>query len=156
MAEQKQKKKRLNPREKKFVKAKIQGKTHLQAWKEAGYSTNNPNSAVVEASNKYNKPHIQQAIDDALQMHGATPEWAVAQLMKVAGQDDELGAKRLASKDILELHGWNKADRPTVQLQVKNAFFQGGRDIKKPESREENTQEAEIIDGDTAEVQTEQ
>ena len=74
------------------------------------------------------KPHIQQAIDDALTLHGASPEWAVGQLAKVAKQDEELGAKRLASKDILELHGWRKEERPQLQLNVKNAFFNSSRD----------------------------
>lgn len=122
-----QKKKKLTVKEKKFVAAKVQGKTHKIAYAEAGYKMRGP-SAAVDASVVYNKPHIQQAIDDALALHGATPEWAVKQLMKVAQQDEEVGAKRLASKDILELHGWNKADRPTLTLDIKNAFFGQARE----------------------------
>lgn len=123
--------KKLNIQEKKLVKERIRGKTQLAAYEAAGYSVNNKEAAKVNASVKFNKPHIQKAIDDALEMHGATPEWAVRQLMKVAEQDEEVGAKRLASKDILELHGWNKSDRPTVQLDVKNAFFQSGREVER-------------------------
>lgn len=116
--------KKLTPKERAFVKAKVQGKTNRQAFLEAGYSKNDKQAVMdVAASKINNKPHIQQAIDTALQKLGATPEWAVGELMKVAAQDKEIGAKRLAAKDILELHGWNKADRPTLQLDIKNAFF---------------------------------
>jgi hypothetical protein len=136
------KKKELNIREKKLVKARVEGKTQLAAWKEAGYSVNNKDAAQVAASQKFSKPHIQQAINDALEMHKATPEWAVLQLKKVAEQDDELGAKRLATMNILELHGWSKNERPTLQLQVKNAFFDSGREV----------QERKIIDVDNDEL----
>lgn len=111
----------------KFAKAKVEGKTNLEAYKEAGYKMTGP-SAQVDASIVKNRPHVQKAIEDALLKHGLSPEWAVQQLGKVAGQDEELGAKRLASKDILELHGWNKADRPTLTLDIKNAFFGRGRE----------------------------
>lgn len=140
--ETKPKLKKLNIRQKKFVKAKIEGKTNLQAYREAGYQAKNKAVAEVEASRTNRKPHIQQAINDALELHGATPEFAVLQLMKVAAQDDELGAKRLASKDILELHGWQKNERPTLQLQVKNAFFNSGRTV----------QDRKVVDVDNAEI----
>lgn len=122
------KKKKLTVRERKLVINKVKGMKNADAYIQAGYSPGNTdNSLRVNASKTINKPHIQAAIEEALEAQGATPEWAVAQLKKVAEQDTEIGAKRLAAKDILELHGWNKTDRPTVQLQVKNAFFQGGR-----------------------------
>lgn len=121
--------KKLNIREKRLVKAQIEGKTQLQSWKEAGYSVNNRASAAVEASKKINAPHIQQAIQEALEITGATPEWAVLQIKKVAEQDEELASKRLASMNILELHGWQKNERPTLQLQVKNAFFGESRKV---------------------------
>lgn len=134
--------KKLNIRERRFVKAKVEGKTNLKAFEEAGYSVNNKEAAKVAASVKKNQPHIQEAINAALELHGATPEFAVLQLKKVAEQDDELGAKRLASKDILELHGWSKNERPTLQLQVKNAFFNSGR----------QTTERKIIDVENSEL----
>ena len=121
--------KKLKPREKKLVKAIVQGKSQAQAYQEAGYAVSTPNANAVNAHKKIKQPHIQHANNDALEAHGATPEWAVSQLMKVASQDDEMGAKRLATMNILELHGWNKTDKPSVQLQVKNAFFQGGRSL---------------------------
>lgn len=84
---------------------------------------------AVAASQINQRPHVQKLIDDALAKHGYNPEWAVVQLGKVAEQDKEIGAKRLAAKDILELHGWNKAERPTMTLDIKNAFFGGGRQV---------------------------
>lgn len=121
--------KKLTPKERKFVKSKIEGKTNRQAYKDAGYSIMKRESMDVAASQINNKPHIQKAIDDALEKLGGTPEWAVQQLMKVAEQDEEIGAKRLAAKDILELHGWNKSERPTVQLDIRNQFFSKGRQV---------------------------
>ena len=119
---------KLTSKQRKLVKAKIQGKNNIEAFREAGYAIPSSDTALrVNASRAVNQPHIQQVINDALASQGLTPEWAVAQLGKVAAQDDEIGAKRLAAKDILELHGWNKLERPTMQLQVKNAFFQAGR-----------------------------
>jgi phage terminase small subunit len=122
--------KKLKPRDKKLVAGIVSGKTQLEAYKDAGYSVTSNEVGRVNAHRAVNRPHIQQAIEDALELHGATPEWAVSQLMKVAAQDEEIGAKRLAAKDILELHGWNKNEKPTVQLQVKNAFFKSGRTIE--------------------------
>ena len=122
------KKKKLTMKERKLIKAKVQGMTNIDAFKAAGYATDTtPKAVSVNASRAINRPHIQDAINAALEAQGLTPEWAVAQLGKVAAQDDEIGAKRLAAKDLLELHGWNKAERPTMQLQVKNAFFSNGR-----------------------------
>lgn len=121
------KSKKLTIKEMKFAKAKVEGKDNLTAYREAGYKMTG-NSAKVDASIVKNRPHVQRAIEEALDKHGLTPEWAVQQLGKVAQQDEELGAKRLASKDILELHGWNKADRPTLTLDIKNAFFGRGRE----------------------------
>lgn len=121
--------KELNIRQKRFVKAKIEGKSNLKAYEEAGYSVKNKLSAKSEATKLKGKPHIQKAIDEALAFHGLTPEYAVGQLAKIVEQDKEVGAKRLAIKDVLELHGWNKADRPTLQLSVKNAFFGEGRKV---------------------------
>lgn len=114
-------------KERKFVKARVSGKNLAESYK-AGYSANTNYNVMRVAGGKVEKrPHVQQAIEAALEAQGLTPEWAVAQLGKVAKQDEELGAKRLASKDILELHGWNKNERPNLELNIKNAFFQGGR-----------------------------
>lgn len=120
------KKKKLTMKERKFVKLKIQGKTNSDAYN-GSYSPQKAEVARVAGSVVGSRPHVQQAIEDALQAQGMTPEWAVAQLKKVAEQDEELGAKRLAAKDALELMGWNKSHRPQVTLEVKSAFFEGRR-----------------------------
>ena len=120
--------KKLTLKERKYIKSRVTGKSQKDAYKDA-YSTNsNDNVIKVAAHHVEKRPHVQQAIQAALEAQGLTPEWAVAQLGKVAGQDEELGAKRLASKDILELHGWNKSERPNLQIDIKNAFFKNGRD----------------------------
>lgn len=126
---------KLTPKERKFVKGKVEGKPQRQAYLEAGYAVMKKNSMDVAASKVAAKPHIQQAIEEALQKQGATPEFAVQQLVKIATQDEEMGAKRLASMNILELHGWNKADRPTIQLDINNAFFGGARKIDNDQTR---------------------
>lgn len=123
MAELK-KKKRLTPKERLLVKAKVEGKTDIQAGRIAGYSPNGKDTTVKAAVGEVKRrPHVQQAIDDALAKQGLSVEWAVEQLGKVAEQDEEMGAKRLATKDILELHGWNKKDKPNVQVEIKGDFF---------------------------------
>lgn len=119
-----QKKKRLTPKERLLVKAKVEGKTDIQAGRIAGYSPNGKDLTVKAAVGEVKRrPHVQQAIDDALAKQGLSVEWAVEQLGKVAEQDEEMGAKRLATKDILELHGWNKKDKPNVQVEIKGDFF---------------------------------
>lgn len=87
-----------------------------------------PGVAAVRSSRMLKNDNVRQAIDDALQFHEATPEFAVGRLKKIAEQEKELGASRLASKDLLELHGWNKQSSPTVVLDVKQAFFQTSRE----------------------------
>lgn len=119
--------KKLTPKERKFVIGKVKGKTNVQAYLEAGYAPTTPDGMQVNASKINTKPRIQEAINKALELHGATPEWAVLQLKRVAEQDGEIGAKRLAAKDILELHGWNKAERPNNVLAINNAFFANTR-----------------------------
>lgn len=116
-------------KEKKFAKAKVEGKSNREAYREAGYAPLKPDTEKVAASVIKNRPHVQKLIDDALEAQGMTPEWAVAQLKKVAEQDEELGAKRLAAKDTLELMGWNKSQKPQITLEVKSAFFEGRRVI---------------------------
>src|SRR5690606_31001517 len=110
-------------KQRKFVAAKIAGKKNAEAYLEAGYKASTRGIAEAEASRLTNKPNIQAAIDQALEMHGATPEFAVGRIKQIAEQTDEIGAARLAAKDILELHGWRKGEQPGLTLNVKNAFF---------------------------------
>lgn len=133
---------KLTNKQKKFVAEKVMGKNNIEAYT-AAYDVKSKDVAKAEGSRLYNKPHIQDAINQALELHGATPEWAVKQLMYVAQQDEEIGAKRLAAKDILELHGWNKSERPTNVLSIQNAFFANSR--KKQDGHQE-TIEAETTE----------
>lgn len=118
---------KLTIKQKKFVANKIAGKRNALAYIDAGYSAPTRNTAEANASKLLNQHNIQQAIDVALEHHGATPEFAVGRLKQIAEQDKEIGAARLASKDILELHGWHRGDRPTVTLEIGNAFFNATR-----------------------------
>ena len=135
-------KQKLTIKEKKFVAAKIAGKTNRDAYREAGYSTAMAkNTLDVAASTVNRRPSVQAAIDAGLAKAGLSPEYAIQQLAKIVEQDDELGAKRLAIKDVLELHGWNKADRPTVHVKLEGSFFNSAR-TKEP-------LEGEVIDADS-------
>lgn len=119
--------KKLTIKEKKFIARKVAGDTNKEAYAAAGYSITQPSTVEVNASKLKNKPHIQQAIDDALALHNLTPEHAIGELAKIVNQDEEMGAKRLAIKDTLELHGWRKGESPDLQLNIKNAFFNASR-----------------------------
>lgn len=121
----------LTIKRKKFVSNKIKGQTNATAYVNAGYKASTRHVADVESSKLLNKPEIQQAIDNALAMHELTPEMAVAELKKIVVQNKELGAKRLAIKDTLELHGWRRDERPTVSLTFNNAFFSNSKPIDK-------------------------
>lgn len=130
----------LTVKQRKFVAAKVAGKTNHAAYVDAGYKAKMLSTATSEGSKLLRKPSIQAAIDAALEFHGATPEFAVGRLKSIAAQEEEIGAARLAAKDILELHGWRKDERPQMSLSIKNAFF--------GESRKTNTQP---IDGEVVE-----
>lgn len=115
---------KLTVKQKKFVSEIVKGsKSQAKAYVDAGYSATTDNVARVEGSKLMKKPSIQMAIDKALEKTGATPEFAVQVLADVAEQTEEIGARRLAAKDILELHGWRKDTRPQTTLQINNSFF---------------------------------
>lgn len=117
------------PKAKRYIAARVKGKGKRQAALIAGAP--NPIAADKWAERASKNVEIQKAIDDALKSQGATPEYAVGVLKEVAEQQTEIGARRLAAKDILELHGWRKGDVPTVSLNVKNAFFRARREEAK-------------------------
>lgn len=123
-------KKKLTGKERKYAIAKIKGATNIDAYKQAGYAIAKPNTMKNEASIINKRPHIQAVINEALERENLTPELAVSELKKIVVQDKEIGAKRLAIRDTLELHGWRKDDRPTLSISVKNAFFTAKRDTE--------------------------
>jgi hypothetical protein len=73
------------------------------------------------------KPEIQRRIDQALESQGATPEFAVSVLKSVANQEKEIGARRLAAKDILELNGYKSGNSGKVELNIDKGFFKVSR-----------------------------
>lgn len=122
-------KQKLTIKEKKFAAARASGKTNRESYKEAGYSMNSNINTIDAAASAINRrPNVQSAIDAGLKAAGLTPEYAIQQLEKIVSQDDELGAKRLAIKDVLELHGWNKADKPQVHVKLEGSFFGSARE----------------------------
>lgn len=125
----------LKPHERVFVKEFVKTSN---LTKSAQKALNNPNksSSAVAGSRMFKKPNIQRAIDAALDKVGATPEFAVQVLADVAEQTEEIGARRLAAKDILELHGWRKEVRPQTTLQINNAFFKDIVDSNSKDDRE--------------------
>lgn len=120
---------RLKPEHQKFVAEYIRnGGNGTRAVKKIKPHTTRGGAAVT-STRLLKDRNIAKAIEDALRDLEATPEFAVAQLKKVAEQDEELGAKRLASKDILELHGWRKNDKPIITLDIQNGFFGESREV---------------------------
>lgn len=135
----------LTIKESKFVAARVSGMTQPQSLVAAGYSIPKTKRGIYSVANRVEKrPDVQKAIQEALDLIGASPEYAVKQLYKVADQDIELGAKRLAAKDILELHGWKKAERPQVALDIRNAFF--GRPRETEDSRVNDVIDTEAVE----------
>lgn len=114
---------KLTIKQKKFIANQAKGMTNHESYVAAGYSAPNKKIAGINAAKLKRKPEIQQAIEEALELTGATPEFAIRQLYEIAKQDEEMGAKRLASKDLLELHGWKKNQAPNNVLAIENAFF---------------------------------
>lgn len=121
---------KLTIKQKKFVAEVVKGTPKSHAYKKI-YNPQTQNKASIyrQASEVSSKPHVQAAIDQALEHHGATPEFAVGRLKQIAEQNKEIGAARLASKDLLELHGWKRGDRPQISLDIKQAFFQQSRTL---------------------------
>lgn len=111
----------LTPKERKFVNAIVQGKSKRSSGLIAGAKT--PISADKYANRLSKNVKIAQAIENALEASALTPELAVKELRKIVVQDEELGAKRLAIKDALELHGWQRGDKPNITLDIQNASF---------------------------------
>jgi phage terminase small subunit len=125
------KKEKLTYKEKKFVLAKAKGLPDVKAMKAAGYGPNSADRTLqADAMKMKKRPRVQAAIEQALDNQGLTVEFAVEQIGKVARQDDEIGAKRLAAKDLLELHGWSKKDKPQVKIEFGGSFFERGRDMQ--------------------------
>lgn len=119
---------KLTPKERKFVVAKVKGKTNRQAYIEA-YTPKTDKLSTIDpnASRIAKKKQVNEAIEQALKAHDLTPDFAIAELKTIVEQNKEIGAKRLAIKDVLELHGYKKETQNSIQLNVKQGFFKVGR-----------------------------
>lgn len=120
----------ITAKQKTFVAEYIaNGKNATQAALKA-YPNQTYGSAAVQGNENLQKPNVQQAIDEALAKSELTPEFAVNKIGNISSM--EVNSKSApsilkASTTILELHGWRKDDRPTMQLSIKNAFFNSSR-----------------------------
>ena len=75
--------KQLTVKEAKLVKAKVKGKTHIEAWKEAGYSDNSSEATINSNTQKIlKKENVREALDRALVKHGITLDTAIAPIGK--------------------------------------------------------------------------
>lgn len=63
--------KKLTVKEAKLVKAKAEGKSHIEAWDEAGYSQNSSDVVkVVNTSKILSKPKVQETIAELMDAEG--------------------------------------------------------------------------------------
>lgn len=73
----------LTIKERKLVEQKAQGKDHITAHDNAGYSKNmKPATKQVEVSRTLKKPHVKNALQIALQKHDITLDNALAPISK--------------------------------------------------------------------------
>ena len=74
MADAKRKKRTLTVKQAKLVKAKAQGKTHKEAYVEAGYAPTTDNAMMVNANRVLSKPNVQEALQAEMARQGITLE----------------------------------------------------------------------------------
>lgn len=73
----------LTVKERKLVELKALGKDHITAHDKAGYSKNmKPTTKQVEVSRTLNKPHVKNALQQALQKHEITLDNALQPISK--------------------------------------------------------------------------
>jgi len=111
------KKPKLTVKEAKLVAAKAKGLKNDEAWDEAGYSQNSSkDTKVVNTSKILSKPHVQEALQQALVKHGITLDQAVAPIGKaltatkvvITGKDEDAFAEVVEDID-LQLKGSDRA-----------------------------------------------
>lgn len=110
---------KLTVKEAKLVKAKAEGKTHVQAAKEAEYLPNASDRTIqTEVNNTLKKPHVQEALYAALKRKGLTPDDImnpVAEALKHDELDMRLKGHDRAMKIIQP-----KGDGGTVNINFNN------------------------------------
>lgn len=124
---------RITEKQKKMIVERTKDTTapKYKIIKRAGYNVDittpkGKQTAAQIYGENMKKPEINKAIENALEAQGATPEFAVGVLKEVAEQQKEIGARRLAAKDLLELHGY-KAITGKPSINITNGFFSASR-----------------------------
>lgn len=80
---------KITVKEAKLVKAKAAGLKHDEAWDEAGYSQNSSKATKVANTHKIlNKPHVNNALQVALEEAGITPETIMAPVADALNHED--------------------------------------------------------------------
>lgn len=104
-------------KELKLAKAKAQGKKHIEAWDQAGYSQNSSNATKIANTQKIlSKPNVQEALQKELHKQGITLEQAIAPISKalkatkvqIHGNGEEAFAEVVEDID-LQLKGSDRA-----------------------------------------------
>lgn len=110
--------KKLTVKEAKLVKAKAQGKTHVEAADIAEYLPNaNNNTKQVEVARTLNKPHVKEALDIAFRKHGIDLDAAIAPIgralkatkVQISGNDTEGHFAEVVEDIDLQLKGSDRA-----------------------------------------------
>lgn len=123
-------KKTLTGKQNKMIVERTKDTTapHYEIIRRAGYNVNTTTTKGKQTATQIygenmRKPEIQIRIDQALEAQGATPEFAIGVIKEVAEQKKEVGARRLAANDLLELNGYKKSAISNLNLNVNKGFF---------------------------------
>lgn len=104
--------KALTVKELKLAKAKAQGKKHIEAWDQAGYSQNSSNATKIANTQKIlSKPNVQEALQKELAKQGITLEQAIAPI-----------SKALKAKKVVQIEGdFFETEVEDLDMQIKGS-----------------------------------
>jgi len=99
-------------KELKLAKAKAQGKKHIEAWDQAGYSQNSSNATKIANTQKIlSKPNVQEALQKELAKQGITLEQAIAPI-----------GKALKAKKVVQIEGdFFETEVEDLDMQIKGS-----------------------------------
>lgn len=99
-------------KELKLAKAKAQGKKHIEAWDQAGYSQNSSNATKIANTQKIlSKPNVQEALQKELAKQGITLEQAIAPI-----------SKALKAKKVVQIEGdFFETEVEDLDMQIKGS-----------------------------------
>ncbi len=107
--------KKLTVKEAKLVKAKAEGKSHKEAYVEAGYSPTTDNAMAVNANKVLSKPNVQEALQKELARQGITLEQVVAPVTR-ALTDDNIDTQLKGHDRAMKILGANQDKGNTVNV----------------------------------------